>query len=465
MTVTANNPKVQYTGNGTTTSFSFPYPLLQKEDLLVSLLDSTGADVSVALDGSGTYDYTITGTYDSSYQGYTGGVTCTFITAPPANYGITFSYNVAIEQTTDYVDNDDFPANTHERALDRLTLICQQLYENITRSLKLNISDSSGVSLELPSASANRVIGAWSSDATEIVIGPTVSEIQEAETHATTASTQATASANSAAAALASEEAAEDSAEAAAQSAIDAANSADNSVKVSSNDTTPGFIEEKLLAGTGIVLSTQNAGDNETRTLAANVGTGAHQIVQLNNDAKISSSLLTGALPAIDGSALTGLESPAILQVKTFQTSSQFSTSASASSTTKISNIACSITPTLTSSKIIAQCFWCGEVTHPYDIMGLLYRDSTLLRANSSGTTRGISPLALSYHSNNDSTLESMVLNYIDSPGTTSSITYYLGFSIGSSNTTIYTNRTFNSSTAADYERGMTTMILMELAS
>lgn len=52
----------------------------------------------------------------------------------------------------------------------------------------------------------------------------------------------------------------------AAQSAIDAA-AAVNGGKVSDNDDTPGHLEQKLLPGTGISMSTQNEGENETRTV------------------------------------------------------------------------------------------------------------------------------------------------------------------------------------------------------
>lgn len=45
----------------------------------------------------------------------------------------------------------------------------------------------------------------------------------------------------------------------------------DRSVRVSSNDTTPSHLEDKLLVGTGLSLSTQNDGGNETRTIDLNI--------------------------------------------------------------------------------------------------------------------------------------------------------------------------------------------------
>lgn len=56
------------------------------------------------------------------------------------------------------------------------------------------------------------------------------------------------------------------------QTYVDLANAAtDEKLKVSSGDTTPGFIQQKLVAGSNITLTKNNAGGNETYTVAANV--------------------------------------------------------------------------------------------------------------------------------------------------------------------------------------------------
>ena len=44
---------------------------------------------------------------------------------------------------------------------------------------------------------------------------------------------------------------------------------ADEKVKVSANDTTEGYLNGKLVAGTGITLTENNNGGNETFTIAA----------------------------------------------------------------------------------------------------------------------------------------------------------------------------------------------------
>jgi hypothetical protein len=49
----------------------------------------------------------------------------------------------------------------------------------------------------------------------------------------------------------------------------------DEKAKVSSNDTTPGYLDGKLVAGSGITLTTNNDGGNETLTITANIDLSA----------------------------------------------------------------------------------------------------------------------------------------------------------------------------------------------
>jgi microcystin-dependent protein len=52
----------------------------------------------------------------------------------------------------------------------------------------------------------------------------------------------------------------------------EAVNGVDEKVKVSSDDTTAGYLEQKILAGSGITLTTGNAGANETYTISSAAG-------------------------------------------------------------------------------------------------------------------------------------------------------------------------------------------------
>lgn len=96
-------------------------------------------------------------------------------------------------------------------------------------------------------------------------------DVAAAADSATAAAASATAAASSASAASGSASAAAASAMAAAASAVEAAGAV-NGVRVSSDDTTPGDLETKVLAGSGIVMTTQNGGANETRTVSVDLG-------------------------------------------------------------------------------------------------------------------------------------------------------------------------------------------------
>ena len=60
----------------------------------------------------------------------------TFSVAPPAGYTLIIINDPDIIQITHYVNADDFPADSHEQALDRLTKICQRLSDRIDRAVR-----------------------------------------------------------------------------------------------------------------------------------------------------------------------------------------------------------------------------------------------------------------------------------------------------------------------------------------
>ena len=122
MTVTTTLSTKQYSGNGSTTVFAFPYKIIDGAHFVVStLISATNVMTIHTKDGSGTYDYTVAVAADLE------SANVTFLTAPPTGYEITIDRQTTKTQPTDYTPNDDFPAETHERALDRATLLHQDL--------------------------------------------------------------------------------------------------------------------------------------------------------------------------------------------------------------------------------------------------------------------------------------------------------------------------------------------------
>ncbi len=125
MTVSTTTIAVEYTGNGVTTGFSTSFPFLDAEHLVVTV------------DGALRYlttHYTVTGG-----NGSVG--TVTLLTAPASASAVRVSRSVPLTQLTDYQRNDSFPAESHERALDKLTQIDQQIQAELDRALRVSTTE------------------------------------------------------------------------------------------------------------------------------------------------------------------------------------------------------------------------------------------------------------------------------------------------------------------------------------
>lgn len=117
MTISSNTASASYTGNGVTAIFPVPFYFLTDTDLKVSRRTAAGV-VSVLVLNS---DYTV------SDAGNQAGGSVTTIPALPAGDQLFIERNVAAVQETAYPDNGYFPASSHEKALDRLTMLAQQV--------------------------------------------------------------------------------------------------------------------------------------------------------------------------------------------------------------------------------------------------------------------------------------------------------------------------------------------------
>jgi hypothetical protein len=146
MTISTTASRISYNGNGVTTEFSFPYRFLTNGDLVVLSVSSTGVETTKTL----TTDYTLTGAGDDA------GGSVTMLVAPAVDTRLIIYRDTAITQETDYISGDPFPAETHERALDRLTMIAQEIGSDADRSIKVPVGDSSSLTTTLPAA-ANRL--------------------------------------------------------------------------------------------------------------------------------------------------------------------------------------------------------------------------------------------------------------------------------------------------------------------
>ena len=140
MTISSTTSRVSYNGNSVLVTFTVPFYFLDDAHLLVTkYVVSSGVTTTLAL----TTDYTVAG------AGVLTGGTITCLVAPATGTQIIITRNVPFTQETDYIENDPFPAEVHEQALDKLTMEVQQIDEQVDRSVKMPIT-SSLTDVELP---------------------------------------------------------------------------------------------------------------------------------------------------------------------------------------------------------------------------------------------------------------------------------------------------------------------------
>ena len=119
MTVSTTDNIESYTGNDVLTVFPITYPVFDETHVEVYL--------DGAIQGSG---YTINLNAD---QEATPGGDCTFDVAPVLDVAVVLLRVVPYTQLVDYQPYGSFPAETHETALDKLTMQVQQLQEQLDR--------------------------------------------------------------------------------------------------------------------------------------------------------------------------------------------------------------------------------------------------------------------------------------------------------------------------------------------
>lgn len=120
MTVSSTVSTIAYAGNSVTTVFAIPFYFLDNSHLAVT--KTTGVTVVSLILGT---DYTLTG------AGVLLGGSITLAVAMPTGSTLTINRVLPIIQTDDYHSHDTFPAETMEKDLDYLTMICQQLSTSI----------------------------------------------------------------------------------------------------------------------------------------------------------------------------------------------------------------------------------------------------------------------------------------------------------------------------------------------
>lgn len=140
MTVTTLNSSCSSVGNGVLRTFYFNFALLEEDHLDVYVITASGT-------ASLQTDYVVN---DFGDEG--GSITFSEDATPASGRTVLFTRNVPVTQETDYLPNDPFPAEVHEDALDKLTMIIQDSDYDLSRCVTVPYGDTAD-DIELPFAS------------------------------------------------------------------------------------------------------------------------------------------------------------------------------------------------------------------------------------------------------------------------------------------------------------------------
>lgn len=126
MTISSSLGRKAYAGDGVSIAFATQFKFFENDDVKVILQSSAGIDSTLTKDA----DYTIVG------AGNELGGTVTLNVAPAIGETLNIILDPPRTQNTDYVSNDAFPAESHERALDRVTQMAIRTRDIAERTLR-----------------------------------------------------------------------------------------------------------------------------------------------------------------------------------------------------------------------------------------------------------------------------------------------------------------------------------------
>ena len=196
MATGTTNVSTSELGDGSTTEFSFDWRVLDAANVKVKTIDGDdltesdleyGVDYTVAVNTNGV------------------GGTVTFSSAPADGDEVFIYRDTPLVQSLELEGIGNLSEKSLEQSYDRAILIAQELLDKVNRAFRLASNSTSAFDLTLPAdlATANAVL-AVNATGDALRVGPTTTEIENAETNATEAAASATAAAASAASAASS---------------------------------------------------------------------------------------------------------------------------------------------------------------------------------------------------------------------------------------------------------------------
>ncbi|EPB0688492.1 phage tail protein [Escherichia coli] len=159
MTVSTEVGHNEYTGNGVTTTFPYTFRVFDKSDLVVQIVDLEENITVLVLDT----DYSVTGV-----GGYNGG-NVMLRTALTSGYRIFVSRELSVTQETDLRNQGKFLAEVHEDAFDKLTMLIQQVFYNLSKVIK--VPESGNWLVPTIRLRKNKIF-AWDEEGNPIAVSP-----------------------------------------------------------------------------------------------------------------------------------------------------------------------------------------------------------------------------------------------------------------------------------------------------
>ena len=130
MTISTTTIKNSYSGDGSTTAFTYTFKITDQDDIDVIIRSSDGTETTKTI----STHYTVSGV--GAANG--GSVTFTTGNVPASGETVLLRRDTPKTQGVDLIENDPLPADTLEDALDKVTSIAQEIKEEVDRSIKIS---------------------------------------------------------------------------------------------------------------------------------------------------------------------------------------------------------------------------------------------------------------------------------------------------------------------------------------
>ena len=128
MTISTTTIKDSFSGNGSTTEFTYTFKIADEDHIQVIIRDSDGVETVKTI----TTHYTVAGVGGAS------GGTVTMSSAPATGETLVLRRSTTQTQGLDLIENDPMPADNLETAFDKNLSISQELQEQLDRSFKIS---------------------------------------------------------------------------------------------------------------------------------------------------------------------------------------------------------------------------------------------------------------------------------------------------------------------------------------